>query len=189
MKAFIFDTETTGLFKFFHRQHTTPEQMRPYPHVIELFGHSVIAEDGSATNEVEFLCEPKVPVTEEITRITGIKPEQVAGLPSFGTHIDKIIEVLSECDAIVAHNLTYDLQMLEVEFKRVGRWPELKALLDSRRKICTIEQSMHYQGRRLNLTKLHEHLFGEGFPDAHRARNDVEALTRCFLEMFKRGDI
>lgn len=189
MKAFVYDTETTGLFKFYHRTHTAPEQMRPYPHVIELFGHIVVAEDGSTQGEVEFLCEPKVPVTAEITRITGIKPEDVLGKPPFDTHIDAILNLLSECDAIVAHNLTYDIQMIEVEFKRAGRFDELKTQLGRVRKICTVEQSMHYQGRRLNLTKLHEHLFGEGFPDAHRARNDVEALTRCFVEMFKRGDI
>lgn len=188
MNALIFDTETTGLFKFFHKQHTTPEQMRPYPWVIEFFGH-IIADDDSATAEEDFFCKPGVAVTEEITRITGIKPEDVADAQPFADHADRVLGLLRQADAIVAHNLSYDLRILEVAFKRVGRWDEANTFLQPLRKICTVEQSMHYKGHRLSLTMLHQHLFGTPFEGAHRARADVEALTRCFVEMRKKGDI
>ena len=36
---------------------------------------------------------------------------------------------------------------------------------------------------------LHNHLFGFDFTGSHRARADVEATTKCFIEMVKRKDI
>ena len=36
------------------------------------------------------------------------------------------------------------------------------------------------------LTELHNYLFGVGFGDAHNATADVEATTRCFLELLRR---
>ncbi len=57
------------------------------------------------------------------------------------------------------------------------------------RLICTVESTEHIKGFRLTLTKLHEHLFGEAFPSAHRAENDVRPLTRCFIELYNRGII
>ena len=35
------------------------------------------------------------------------------------------------------------------------------------------------------LTELHNHLFGVDFGDAHNATADVEATTRCFLELIR----
>ena len=37
------------------------------------------------------------------------------------------------------------------------------------------------------LTELHEYLFGSGFGEAHNATADVEATTRCFLELIRLG--
>jgi hypothetical protein len=54
------------------------------------------------------------------------------------------------------------------------------------RRICTVEQTQHIKGFRLNLSGLHEFLFGEKFSGAHRAKVDVAALVRCSSEMFKR---
>src|SRR5690606_25674222 len=36
------------------------------------------------------------------------------------------------------------------------------------------------------LTELHQYLFGIPFSEAHNATADVEATTRCFLELVKR---
>ena len=36
-----------------------------------------------------------------------------------------------------------------------------------------------------SLTQLHEKLFGEDFDAAHNASADVEATTRCFLELIR----
>ena len=59
-------------------------------------------------------------------------------------------------------------------------WPRL---------CCTVENTEWLHGHRLSLSALHEELFGEPFSGAHRARTDVAALTRCYLELVKRGDL
>ena len=55
--------------------------------------------------------------------------------------------------------------------------------------ICTVEHSLHIKGYRLKLAQLHQELLGKGFENAHRAKNDVYALVRCFHALVERGDI
>ncbi len=45
---------------------------------------------------------------------------------------------------------------------------------------------MHMKGHRLKMMQLYELLFGEQFADAHRARNDVQALRRLAVELYRR---
>lgn len=178
MKVFIFDTETTGLVK------NSLVPLDKQPRIIEFFGHTVDDETGDVLNEIEFFCDPGIPIEPIITRITGIKQEQLTGQKPFSSHRLDIQKAIDEADAVLAHNASFDLHLVECEFQRcngsVIRWP---------RKICTVEQTEWIRSHRLSLTALHEELFGEGFPAAHRARTDVEALTRCYLELKRRGDI
>lgn len=178
MICFIYDTETTGLVK------NTLVPLDSQPRVIEFFGHLVDDDSGAVLEEAEFFCDPGIPLDPVITRITGITPQQLTGKPPFKAHADKVGAMLAKADALVAHNLSFDLQLLKCEFERCSlefvRPPRL---------ICTVEQTEWIRSHRLSLTALHEELFGEGFPAAHRARTDVEALTRCYLELKRRGDI
>ena len=177
MKAFIFDTETTGLIK---NSLITVDQQ---PRIIELFGHLVDHEKG-VIGEVEFFCDPGIEIEPIITRITGIQPSQLKGKPPFKHFSPEVLGLIAQADRVVAHNLSFDMAMLSNELKRVGlsvTWPE--------QLICTVEQTEWIKGHRLSLSALHEELFGEVFSGAHRARVDVEALTRCYLELVKRGEL
>ncbi|MEN8138286.1 MAG: DNA polymerase III subunit alpha [Bacteroidota bacterium] len=52
-------------------------------------------------------------------------------------------------------------------------------------------ETKSYTGSRLlrpTLTKLYKSLFKEGFAEAHNASADVEATTRCFLELIRSND-
>jgi DNA polymerase-3 subunit alpha len=52
-------------------------------------------------------------------------------------------------------------------------------------------ESKSYTGSRLlrpSLTKLYKSLFHEGFDEAHNASADVEATTRCFLELLRTNE-
>ena len=64
---------------------------------------------------------------------------------------------------------------------RTVRWPE--------KLYCTVEQTIHLKGARLDLMSLHEELLGAKFDNAHKADADVGALTRCLVEMYKRDMI
>jgi DNA polymerase III epsilon subunit-like protein len=172
-----FDTETTGLVD------TLAVADDRLPEVIEFYG-VLVDEDGSMIREVETLVRPRKKIPAEITRITTITNEDVRDAPAFDLVADEIADLIQSAPMVVAHNIGYDIEVLNLEFKRIGavlRWPKIR--------ICTIEQTMHFKGHRLSLSDLHEHLFGEKFAGAHRARADVEATVRCVMELKKRGEL
>lgn len=174
----IFDTETTGLL--------LPElsPLSSQPSIIEFAG-VVVDENDEIIEEIEFLCNPGFKISDEITRITGIRQEQLVDQSPFKEHEQKVRDFIGGCDAVVAHNLKFDFGMVMNELKRCGtegelNWPE---------KICTVEKTLIIKGHRLSLSKLHAHLFGTPFDGAHRAMVDVKALTRCFIEIRNKGYI
>lgn len=183
MLVTLFDTETTGLLR------TGARRLPKQPHVIEFYAMTIEqtgeGEDASFrfVDEIDELINPgqKVPVTPEITRITGIHPQMVASKAGFPTHAPKIKKLFERADRVVAHNLSFDMEIIEIELKRLDMdvsWPQ---------KICTVEATEWLKGFRLKLTDLHEHLFGEKFEGAHRAKVDVFATCRCYTELVRRG--
>lgn len=56
------------------------------------------------------LQDPGIPIPEEITRITGISDDMVAG-KSIDT--DKVSELLSDCVLVIAHNARFDRPFME----------------------------------------------------------------------------
>lgn len=174
MRTLILDTETTDLIK----NKLLPLERQP--HVIEFFGLSMDMY-GHECNSWSQLFDPGIPLTDVVQRITGIKPEDLQGKPKFATLAQGLKEYIEEHDEVVAHNLSYDKAIIDFEMKRAGLkvdWPEL---------ICTVEATEHLKGFRLNLTSLHELLFGEPFSGAHRAEADVRALAACFRALRETG--
>lgn len=173
-----FDTETTNLIN------SGMVPIDKQPEIIEFYGCRVDLTTGEVLAEVDELIKPRRPLTPETTRITGIKEADLADRSPFAAFADPIAALLEGSPGVMAHNLSFDMEMTALEFGRLGRilaWP--------RRKLCTVERTVHLRGHRMTLTHLHEHLFGEGFPDAHRARVDVQAMVRCAVELHKRGEL
>lgn len=178
MKTLIFDTETTGLLQ--SKAHPINKQ----PQIIEFYGAIYGKSEKKPLEELELLIDPGQAIPPIITKITGLKNADVKGKGRFKEHAQRIGKFIQSADIIVAHNLAFDIGMLDVEFARLDvkfDYPKTK--------ICTVDQTIHVKGHRLNLTKLHEYLFDEGFPVAHRAKVDVQALARCYFELKKRGII
>lgn len=175
--ALIFDTETSGLVA-----NRTLRDDR-LPEIIEIYLELVDLTNGTVIDEYEQLIKPTRPLPEEVIKITHITDEILADKPSFKDVADKIITMIESAPVVIAHNMTFDLEMLEIEstrIKRLIKWPRL---------ICSVESTVHLTGKRLTLGKLHEHLFNMKFTDAHRAKNDVKALTRCCIQLYKDGDL
>lgn len=177
MLTLIFDTETTGLIS------NSAVPLSKQPRLIEYYG-ALVRQDGTVHSDLDFICNPGISISDEIKRITGLSDTDTAGQPPFSSYAAEIQKQLASADAVVAHNLSYDMSILDNEMQRLGSslvWPD--------RRVCTVEATQHYKGFRLSLQALHEHLFGEGFPSAHRARNDVGALIRCWNELSLRDDV
>ena len=176
MRAVIFDTETTGLVG--NRKLPLDQQ----PEVIEFFGCLVDLKKGKVLKEYETLIKPKLvqELPPKITEITTITTEMLKDAPTFAEVADDIFAFIQDAPVVIAHNLRFDKDMLDIEAERLTRtiaWP---------RRLCTIEQTMHLKGHRLSLTKLHQLLFDEPFDGAHRAKVDVQALVRVCQELVKR---
>lgn len=183
MITILFDTETTGLLK------PKASPLSGQPSIIEFYGLKVLegVVDGERTFEVigEFdeLFKPPHLVSAEITRITGIDNNMLENKRSFASVYPELIEFFHGSHRMVAHNMSFDRQMLANELMRVDKqfhfpWPPSH--------VCTVEKTIAVEQRRLNLQKLHNHLFGTDFQGAHRAKNDVLPLYRCYKELVKR---
>jgi DNA polymerase III epsilon subunit-like protein len=177
MKLLFIDTETTALVK----NSAMPLQKQPF--ILELF--MLLWDQESDSEEVwQSLFKPPIPIPPEVTRITGLKEEDLAGAPVFRHHLDAVQKFISASDVVVAHNASYDKFVMECAFRREDTpivWPP--------RTICTVESTEHLKGHRLNLTALHTLLFGEAFDAAHRAESDVRATLACFKKLIEMGEM
>jgi DNA polymerase-3 subunit epsilon len=175
----LFDTETTGLMD----NRTLP--LDKLPEIIEWYSCCVdLADGGRILWELDTLIRPKRPISAEITRITGLDDAAVANAPMFEAFAPLLKMSIETGPRMAAHNASYDIEMVEIEFSRIGQtiiWPT--------RPLCTVEATLPLLGYRLNLQGLHKHLFNAEFPNAHRAKNDVMGMLKCCVELFKRGEI
>jgi DNA polymerase III epsilon subunit-like protein len=172
--SFVFDTETTGLVG------ASLLPTKHQPKVTEIYG--CLLEDGRKVDEIEFFANPGEKLDPKVVSITGITDAMLANEKPFSAYESQVWGIIKRADEVVAHNLSFDIAIVDAEFARLGQsvpWPAGR--------ICTVEATEWIKGYRLSLGALHEHLFGEKFAGAHRARVDVEALTRCFLELRRLG--
>lgn len=178
MKCLIFDTETTGLVG------NSVLRAERQPKIIEFCGILVDDCSGETLMEVDTLIRPNEKLEPVITKITGLTDEDLKLAQGFKDVEPDITSILEESEVMVAHNLTFDLSMLEVEYSRIGM-----PLPTPEEKICTVEATEHIHGRRMKLTDLHNHLFGEHISGAHRARIDVLALKNVFLKLREMNEV
>lgn len=176
----IFDTETTDLMK----SPELPDSVQP--RIIELYALKLDDNTLDVVGEFDQLMDPGFTISEDIQRITRITPDMLVGKRGFAAHLPELQELWLGERFTVGHNVMFDLDMLYSEVKRQGKVARFPW---SPQAICTVEATEHLQGRRLNLTDLHKHLFGEPFESAHRAKADVEATCRCLKELIKRGEL
>ncbi len=186
MSYIFFDCETTGLTK----AESAPINMQPY--ITELCAIKTDEQFNVVDKYVEMF---KVPIDVEVVQpgskkstfeITGISNAMLADKKPFVAHWREIADFFHGGKVMVAHNISYDLDCLFYELKRINK---VRNFPWSPQHECTIEKSMHIRGHRLNLGLLHEILFGEKFDGAHRAESDVLAMIKCYKELKSRKEI
>lgn len=175
----VFDTETTGLIA----NHSLA--LTRQPEIIEFYGAVIDIASGDVVEELHHLIKPNNPIPYDPKKNILITDDMVKDCPSWVMVGPEITSFLGRAQMIIAHNLSFDMEMVEIECERAGKekppWPA--------RRICTVEQTVHLAGYRLGLQALHEYLFEERFGEAHRAKPDTQALIRCVLELFRREEL
>lgn len=176
----IFDTETTGL----PQPGLVPLDQQP--EIIEFAAVILDDETLEETFEWTMMMRPKkLPLPDIITRITGIRTEQLKDKQPFAAHLPALTDLFLGEKAGVAHNAEFDFGLLTFELRRLGLqfhfpWPP--------NRLCTVELTKHLFGKFPKLDELHAHYF----PDrkrtgAHRALQDVRDLADCVRAMRKEG--
>jgi DNA polymerase III epsilon subunit-like protein len=180
----IFDTETTGL------PNHPESELSGQPRIIEFGG--IVTDGVSILDELEFKCDPGVPLEAVITKITGLKDEDLKGQPAFRTRFDDLRQYFGAARGRVAHNLAFDRDMLLFECERAERTlTDIGYYTDSPGgsltiELCTVEQSFFEYGKYMKLQELIEIVKGQ-YVQKHRALDDVLQLfdVAKYLKIFE----
>ncbi|MFL9845484.1 DNA polymerase III subunit alpha [Flavobacterium rhizosphaerae] len=186
----IFDTETTGLPKRWDAPITDTDN---WPRCIQI-AWQLHDDMGRLIEHQDYLVKPdgfNIPYDSE--RIHGICTELAdeQGV-ALAEALEKFNIALSKAKFIVGQNVGFDVNIMGSEFYRMGVASTLANMkvLDTCTEITA--ELLKLPGGRggkfklPTLTELHQYLFNEPFAEAHNATADVEATTRCFLELLKR---
>ncbi len=185
----VWDTETTG---FPVREGTLDQQ----PYIIQFASITGEMNRNWEYREVsreDIMIKPHISIPFAASQVHGIYDKDLIDKLSFDHHLDTILKILNTAEVVIGHNTEYDEGVLGYELERYGRKGEYTPM----KTLCTMRGSTDYcklTGRGMawkppKLSELHRHLFGEYFEWAHDAMADVEATTRSFAELVKRGVI
>lgn len=186
----IFDTETTGLPKRWDAPITDTDN---WPRCIQI-AWQLHDEMGNLLEHQDYLIQPdgfNIPYDAE--RIHGISTElaQQNGFPLKEVLL-KFNIALAKSKFIVGQNVGFDVNIMGCEFHRMevespmSSMPVLDTCTEVTATLLKLPGGRGGKFKLPTLTELHQYLFGVPFSEAHNATADVEATTRCFLELIKR---
>ncbi len=186
----IFDTETTGLPK---RWDAPISDTDNWPRCIQI-AWQLHDELGNCIDHQDYLVKPdgfNIPYDAE--KIHGISTELAAhdGI-SLDEVLEKFNEALGQAKFVVGQNVGFDVNIMGAEFYRQGvennlqELPVLDTCTETTAELCRIPGGRGGKFKLPTLTELHEYLFDQAFAEAHNATADVEATTRCFLELIRK---
>jgi DNA polymerase-3 subunit alpha len=185
----IFDTETTGLPKRWNAPITDTDN---WPRCVQIAWQLHDAM-GQCVEHQDFLIQPEgfnIPYDAE--KIHGISTDlaQEQGQPLVEV-LEQFNTALSKATFVVGQNVGFDLNIMGCEFHRKGvttalnSMPVLDTCTEVTAQLCALPGGRGGKFKLPTLTELHEYLFKTPFAEAHNATADVEATTRCFLELVR----
>lgn len=133
---------------------------------------------GRKIKEFSTLLNPQRYLPQEITRLTGIRSEELENAPTFRQIKDELQELLRD-SVFVAHNVRFDYGFLRHEFKK-----ENMSFIS--RHFCTVKLSkyLYPRHRRHNLDSIIER-FGFSCERRHRAFDDANVLFSFYSHVQK----
>ncbi len=160
----VVDCETTGLISALDK-------------IIEIGAVKVV--NGEIIDEFYTMVNPGVFVPSEVTHITGITTDMLAGAPDFKAIAKKYMEFMGDA-VFVAHNVVFDRGFLNQELSRNFEAPMGGPFL------CTIDLAryLHPNLSKYALGPLCEH-FAVDLPQAHRAIHDARATAGLLIKFLR----
>lgn len=187
----IFDTETTGLPRDWNAPITDTDN---WPRVVQI-AWQLHDDMGRVLECKDHLIYPDgydIPYDSE--QIHGISTELAK---KYGSQLKDVLDefnvALHKAKFVVGQNIGFDINVLGCEYHRMEMdtpmlsMPILDTCTETTANLCRIPGGRGGRFKLPTLTELHSYLFGEPFSEAHNATADVEATTRCFFELVRRG--
>ena len=184
----FFDTETNGKPK---RYGADFREVDNWPRITQL-AYAMLDNDGIAMYHGSTLVAPdgwEIP-KEKFFIDNNMSTErcQQEGLLIRNVLEDFMVPI-HECEVMVAHNLAFDLPVIQAEMLRLnmkaGKRPEKYCTMLGSKDILKLPGKYDFKWPKLE--ELHKFLFNCDFDGAHDALNDVMATAKCFFELKKRG--
>jgi len=185
----IFDTETTGLPKNWKAPITDTSN---WPRCIQI-AWQLHDKYGNLKENKSFIIKPDgFDIPYESENIHGISTDLAL---AEGHDLINVLEsfnaAISKSKFIVGHNINFDLNVIGCEFYRLNFKSQINTVdvLDTcseqTAELCKLPGGRGGKFKLPTLTELHEFLFDKKFKDAHNASADVEATSRCLLELIR----
>ncbi|MGB5319047.1 DNA polymerase III subunit alpha [Eudoraea sp.] len=187
----IFDTETTGLPKKWNAPVSDTDN---WPRCIQI-AWQLHDEMGNLIEHEDYLVKPdgfNIPYDAE--QIHGISTELAE---KNGISIEEVLRLfkiaLDKTKYVVGQNVGFDVNIMGAEFFRYNHSnpfeevPILDTCTEKTASLCQLPGGRGGKFKLPTLTELHYFLFKQPFKEAHNATADVEATTRCFFELLRKG--
>lgn len=188
----VYDTETTGLPENYN---APVSDSNNWPRLVQL-AWQVHDKVGALVEVHNYIVKPEgFTIPFNSAQIHGITTERAKqfGIPLTDV-LEKFESSLAKAKVVAGHNIEFDLKIVGAEHFRKSFPSALQDLKSIDTKLestdfCQIPGGKGGKFKWPTLTELHHKLFNEGFDAAHNAAADVEATTRCFLELIRLGVI
>lgn len=189
----FFDTETTGLV-----DRNMPPGHETQPHLVQ-FAALLAEDDGTERAAVSIIVNPGVPIPEGASAIHGITDDIVTrcGIQPVGA-VGIFFGLLNKAGLLVAHNVDFDLLVMQAAAIRAGRGVLCESLdavetactMKAATPICKIPHASPRGPEDFKWPKLEEcvrYFFDEELAGAHDAPVDVRACQRVFFKLREMG--
>jgi DNA polymerase-3 subunit epsilon len=148
--------------------------------IIELCIQRGLSDDCPSTEIKTWRIKPAVAIHPGAQAVHGIKQEDLDDSPAFADLADDIAAAFATADVIVGYNITFDIDMLQAEYARIGR-----PLLDFSTKKIVDAFRLWQQCEPRSLQHAHQRFVGNAFEAAHTASADVAATGRVLAGMLR----
>jgi len=79
----------------------------------------LVVQNMEVVSEFSTLLDPCIPIPEEVTKITGITNEMVAGKPIFADIADQLCELIAKSKTLIFYNADFDVGHIKYELTSV----------------------------------------------------------------------
>lgn len=187
----IFDTETTGLPKNYNAPISDSDN---WPRMVQV-AWQLHDATGKLLHHDSIIIKPEgYTIPYNAVQIHGISTERaMAEGRDLKTVLQEFAAILEQTRYLCGHNIEFDINIIGAEFLRCGlpNYFDQKPVIDTKNdqttNFCAIPGGKGGKFKWPTLTELYTKLFNSSFEEAHNAAFDVQATSRAFFEIVKRG--